>query len=79
MHDSFGKGFHKLTDHVLKPFNDRAVPVEITAVMAEVPLAFSPKYLRFSKSATFKGLNRHLECTDISFNPEKGAVSKIKK
>ena len=24
-------------------------------------------------------LNRHLECTDVSFNPENGAFSKIKK
>ena len=24
-------------------------------------------------------LNRHLECTDVSFNPENGAFSKINK
>ena len=26
-----------------------------------------------------KHLNRHLECTDVSFNPENGAFSTIKK
>ena len=26
-----------------------------------------------------KDLNRHLECTDVSVNPEKGAFAKIKK
>ena len=33
----------------------------------------------FQKSATLKDLNRHLECTDVSFNPENDAFSKIKK
>ena len=42
-----------------------------TTVTAEVPLAFSPKKLRFSKGATFKGLKSSpIECTDVSFKPE---------
>ena len=40
--DSFGKGFHLLRSRA-KPFNDWALPAYITAITAEVPLAFSPK------------------------------------
>ena len=46
-----------------KPFNDWAVPAYITAVTAEVPLAFSPKIASiFKKVLHLKDLNRHLEC-----------------
>ena len=31
----------------------------------------------FKKVLHLKDLNRHLECTDVSFNPENGAFSKI--
>ena len=44
---------------------------------AEVPLAFLIASFFKKKSATFKVLN--LECTDVSFNPENGAFSKIKR
>ena len=37
--NSFGKGMHVLKDHVL----NRLMTGVITAVKAEVPLAFSPK------------------------------------
>ena len=33
----------------------------------------------FKKVLHLKHLNRHLECTDVSFNPENGAFSTIKK
>ena len=33
----------------------------------------------FKKGLHLKDLNRHIECTDVSFNPENGAFSKIKK
>ena len=33
----------------------------------------------FKKVLHLKDLNRHLECSDVSFNPENGAFSKIKK
>ena len=33
----------------------------------------------FKKVLHLKDLNCHLECTDVSFNPENGAFSKIKK
>ena len=46
-----------------KPFNDWAVPAYITAVRAEVLLAFSPKIASiFKKMLHLKDLNRHLEC-----------------
>ena len=32
----------------------------------------------FKKMLLLKDLNRHLECTDVSFNPENVAFSKIK-
>ena len=56
--DSFGKGFDVLKDHVLNRLMTGCCPPYITAVnTAEVPLAFSPKQLQFSKkSATFKTL-----------------------
>ena len=38
VNDSFGKGFHTLKPHVLNC--SMTVPTLITAVMAEVPLAF---------------------------------------
>ena len=46
-----------------KPFNDWAVPAYITAVTAEVPLAFFSKIASiFKKVLHLKDLNRHLEC-----------------
>ena len=40
---------------------------------------FSKITLIFKKVLHLKDLNCHLECTDISFNPENVAFSKIKK
>ena len=63
-----------------KPFNDWAVPAYITAVTAEVPLAFSPNSFDFQKSATFKGLKSSPRMyTDVSFNPKNGAFSRMEK
>ena len=42
--DSFGKGFHELKDHVLnRLMTGRCPRKSLQLVMAEVPLAFSPK------------------------------------
>ena len=41
--DSFGKGFDVLKDHVLNRLMTGRCPPYITAVTAEVSLAFSPK------------------------------------
>ena len=47
------------------------VPASITAVTAEVPLAFSPKLLQLKKKLLhLKDLNCDLDCTDVYFNPE---------
>ena len=41
--DSLGKGVPHAKRSLAKPFNDWALTAYITAVTAEVPLAFSPK------------------------------------
>ena len=63
-----------------KPFNDWAVPAYITAVTAEVSLAFSSNSFDFQKSATFKRLKSSPRMyTEVSFNPENGAFSRMEK
>ena len=62
-----------------KLFNDRAVPTYHCSYGRSSTRFFSKIVSIFKKVLHLKDLNRHLECTDVSFNPEKGAFSKIKK
>ena len=74
--DSFGKGFHVLKDHVLMTGR---CPLKSLQLRPKFHSLFLQNSFDFQKSATFKGLKSSLECTDVSFNPENGAFSKIKK
>ena len=78
--DSFGKGFRVLKDHVLNRLMTGRCPLHHCRVTAEVPLAFSPNSFDFQKSATFKALKSSPRMyTDVSFNPENGAFSRMEK
>ena len=58
-----------------KPFNDWAVPAYIT-----VQSLFLQNSFDFQKSATFKGLKSSPRMyTDVSFNLENGAFSRMEK
>ena len=60
-----------------KPFNDWALPAYITAVTVKVLLQNS---CDFQKSATFKALKSSPGMyTDVSFNPQNGAFSRMEK
>ena len=65
-----------LKDHVLNRL--------MTGCCPSKSLQLRPKFHSkvasiFKKVLHLKDLNRHLEYTDVSFNPENGAFSKIKK
>ena len=78
--DSFGKGFHVLKDHVLNRLMTGWCPCKSLQLRPKFHSLFLQNSFDFQKSAThLKDLNPHLECTDVSFNPENGAFSKIKK
>ena len=73
--DSFGKGFHELKDQVLNRL--------MTGQSPRKSLQLRPKFHSliasiFKKVLHLKDLNRHLECIEVSFNPENGTFSKIK-
>ena len=75
--DCFGKGFHKLKDHVLNLLMTGRCPRTSLQLRPKIPLAFS---LDFQKSATFTALKSSPRMfTDVSFNPENGAFSRMKK
>ena len=61
-----------------KPFNDWVVPVNHCSYGQSSTRFFSKIASIFKKVLHLKDLNRHLECTDVIFNPENGAFSKIK-
>ena len=78
--DSFGKGFDVLKDHVLNLLMTGRCPC--------ISLQLRPKFLShflqnsfdFQKSATFKALKLSPRMyTDVSFNPENGAFSRMEK
>ena len=78
--DSFGKGFDVLKDHVLNPLMTGRCPC--------ISLQLRPKFLShflqnsfdFQKSATFKALKLSPRMySDVSFNPENGAFSRMEK
>ena len=77
---AFGKGFHVLKDHVINPLMTGRCPSKSLQLRPKFHSLFLQNSLDFQKSAIhLKDLNRHLECIDVSFNPENGAFSKIKK
>ena len=73
--DSFGKGFDVLKDHVQNRLMTGRCPSKSLQLRPKFHSLFLQNSFDFQKSAT----NRHLECTDVSFNPENGAFSTIKK
>ena len=79
MNDSFGKGFHELKDHVLNRLMTGRCPRKSLQLRPKFHSLFLQNSFDFQKVLHLKDLNRHPECTDVSFNPENGAFSKIKK
>ena len=78
--DSFGKGFDVLKDHVLnRLMTGRCPPLHHCSYGRSSTRFFSKIASIFKKVLHLKHLNRHLECTDVSFNSENGAFSTIKK
>ena len=69
-----------LKDHVLnRLMTGRVARVNHCSYGRSSTRFFSKIASIFKKVLHLKDLNRHLECTDVSFNPENGAFSKIKK
>ena len=64
-----------------KPFNDWAVPAYISLQYDRSSTRFfSINSFDFQKSATFKGLKSSPRMyTDVSFNPENGAFSRMER
>ena len=77
--DSFGKGFRVLKDHVLNLLMTGRCPSKYCSYGRSSTRFFSKIASIFKKVLHLKDLNRHLEYTGISFNPENGSFSKIKK
>ena len=77
--DSFGKGLDVLKDHVLNRLMTGRCPSKSLQLGPKFHSLFLQNSFDFQKSATFKTLKSHLECIDVSFNPENCAFSKIKK
>ena len=67
VNDSFGKGFHVLKAHVLNCLMTGWCPRKSLQLRPKFHSLFLQNSFDFRKSATFKGLNCHLDCTDISF------------
>ena len=70
--DSFGKGFHTLKTHVLNGLMTGRCQSKIRPKFHSLFLQNSNK-----KVLHLKDINRHLDCTDVSFNPENSAFSEI--
>ena len=68
-----------LNNHVLNRLMTGRCPSKSLQLRPKFHSLFLQSSFDFKKSATFKHLNRHLECIDVIFNPENGAFSKIKK
>ena len=74
--DSFGTGFYELEAHLLNCLMTGRCPRKSLQLRPKFHSLFQQNNFNFQKKrATFKDLNRHLECTDVSFNPENGALS----
>ena len=79
VNDSFGKGLHELKEHVLNCLmTGRCLPKSLQ-LRPKFHSLFLQNSFDFKEVLHLKDFNRHLECTDVSFNPENGAFSKIKK
>ena len=77
--DSFGKGFRVLKYHVLNRLMTGRCPSKYCSYGRSSTHFFSKIASIFKKVLHLKDLNRHLECTGVSFNPENGSFSKIEK
>ena len=77
---SFGKGFHVLKDHVLNCLMTGRCPRTSLQLWPKFHSLFLQNSFDFQKSATFKGLKSSPRMyTDVSFNPENGAFSRMEK
>ena len=73
MNESFGKGLHELKDHALNRL--------MTGHCPRKSLQLRPKFHSLFLQNSFdsqKRKDRHLECTDVSFNPEMAPSPKSK-
>ena len=76
--DSFGKGFHVLKDHVLNRLMTGRCPLTSLQLQPKFHSLFLQNSFDFQKSATFKALKSSPRMfTDVSFNPENGAFSRM--
>ena len=73
--DSFGKGLHKLKDHMLNRLMTGHAHVNHCSYGRSSTRFFSKIASIFKKVLHLKDVNRYLECTDVSFNPENSAFS----
>ena len=78
--DSFGKGFHVLKHHVLNLLMTGCCPRTALQLRPKFHSLFLQNSFDFQKSATFKALKSSPRMyTDVSFNPENGAFSRMEK
>ena len=78
--DSFGKGFDVLKDHVLNRLMTGRCPRIALQLRPKFHSLFLQNSFDFQKSATFKALKLSPRTyTDVSFNPENGAFSRMEK
>ena len=78
--DCFGKAFHKLKDHVLNLLMTGCCPRTSLQLRPKFHSLFLQNSFDFQKSATFKALKSSPRMyTDVSFNPENGALSRMEK
>ena len=66
-------------DHVLNRLVTGRCPSKYCSYDRSSNRFFSKIASIFKKVLHLKDLNRHLECTDVSFDPENGSFSKIGK
>ena len=79
--DRFGKGFNVLKDHVLnRLMTGRCPRISLQLIRPKFHSLFLKNSFDFQKSATFKALKSSPRTyTDVSFNPENGAFSRMEK
>ena len=68
-----------LKDHVLNRLMTGRCPSKSLQLRPKFHSLFLKIASIFKKVLHLKHLNCHLECTDVSFNPENGAISTVKK
>ena len=77
-HSYFHVIFRVLKDHVLNRLMTGCCPSKSLQLRPKFHSLFLQNCFDFQKVLHLKDLNRHLECTDVSFNLENGVFSKIK-